>query len=358
MKVCFAIPDMSLGGSSTVVHDLIANWPNKNDDLFLVLFFEKIDDRYKDLLEIEKCKITVLKKHRTIDFPFLSRLKKVMKEISPDIISSHLTCAFYLKLIGQTKRSKIFHTIHAEPSCDMPKIYRSFLKRDIQKDRVSLIGVCEYISRKAELLYNKKCLTINNAVDVVANVPRRDEKKVNFLFVGRFCDVKNIDSIIDSFNFVSAKKNDFVFRICGYGDPETELDIKQRIESNKFSDSIVMEGKTNDVEKFYRQSDVLILVSKREGLPITVLEALSHGLAFVVNAVGGIPEYVTDGYNGFYSRDTSAESIAETIQKILSKKEDLPVFQSNSLLVAKAINVKKMAAEYWNLFANPTDVWR
>lgn len=350
MKVCFVNQDMSLGGSSTVVHDLINNWPCSGDSLFLVLFFSNFDVRYKDLYELQNLKIIILNKKHTIDIPFLASLKHTMKEISPDVISSHLTCTFYLDLIGQSRKCLIFHTIHAEPSFDLPKIYRLALNKRIRSGDIKLIGVCKYISDKAEALYKTNCKTINNGFSRRGIDLRKIDEKINFLFIGRFCDVKNIDSIIKSFDYIHANKTDFTFRVCGYGDPKMENEIKRKIKNSKFSSSIEFVGKVNDTEELYKSSDVLILASKREGLPLTVLESLSFGLAFIVNPVGGIPEYVKEDFNGLYVNNCSAESIATSIQKMLSSKDKIDFFKTNSLNMAKTNDAKTMSYEYWRHF--------
>ncbi|HOV10791.1 MAG TPA: glycosyltransferase [Bacteroidales bacterium] len=69
---------------------------------------------------------------------------------------------------------------------------------------------------------------------------------------------------------------------------------------------------------FYHQTkpDLFINASKSEGLPVSVMEAMSFGIPVIATAVGGTPEIVKDGYNGFLLRqDPTAEEIAEAIKK-------------------------------------------
>lgn len=82
------------------------------------------------------------------------------------------------------------------------------------------------------------------------------------------------------------------------------------------------------VFEFYHQSkpDLFINASKSEGLPVSVMEAMSFGIPVIATEVGGTPEIVKDGYNGFLLyQDPTAEEIAEAIKKyyFLSREEKL-----------------------------------
>lgn len=337
MKICFVNQDMSLGGSATVVHDLILNWPHANDKLFLICFFDNFDERYKDLERVSNLEIIKLHKKNTIDFPFLKILKRTIKQLKPDVINSHLTTTFYLKLVGATRICPIYHTIHSEPSKDLPLIYRLFLKNSIIRGKIKLIGVCDYISNKASVLYKTKCLTIKNQLQIDVKKTAKHEG-INFLFIGRLVALKNVDKMILAFN--TLKKDNVKFTIVGYGEQEQE--IKQLCCINK---NISFVGKTNDVGLYLADSDVLCLVSDREGLPITILEGLKYGLAFVASDVGGIPEFVKNDVNGILIRDVNVENIKKAMDNMLNY-QTLKRYKTNSKKIAESINPRNMALEY------------
>lgn len=343
MKILFAIPDMCLGGSATVVHDIIKNWPSKKDILYLVLFFSKRDNRYDDVLCGNSVKLVQLNKRGLIDLKFLFSLRKEIRKIKPDIISSHLTATFWLKIAGATKFCTIYHTIHSEPICDLPRIYRIFLKSDIKNERIKLIGCCKYISNKANLLYKKKCYTITNGIDFEnLHADKKPHDKTNFLYVGRLEPIKNVVSIINAFGLIDAKNASLI--IAGYGSEEKNVFDAISACSNK--SKIIFLGKVNDVSSVYDECDVLCLPSKREGMPITILEAIKNGLAFITSNVGGIPEFVLNGYNGFVLEDLDVRSIASCMSELLNNKGTIDIFKKNSLTLLPYISAKKMACKY------------
>ena len=351
MKICFVIPDMSLGGSAAVVHDLIKYWPSDKDELFLVCFFNKLDDRYNDLNFKNNLKIYMLNKTKTIDIKFLKLLKSVLNLIKPDVINSHLTATFYLKVIGFVGKCSILHTIHSEPKFDLPFVYRLFLKKDIRSNKIKLIGCCDYISNKAKLLYKVTCLTIKNGVQAVSiNKNKQKIENINFLFVGRFDKVKNLPVIINAFNHI--KNQNFIFRICGYGFNKVEKEIQNLISINKNRDRIKYYGKTNFMDNIYSESDVLILVSKREGLPITILEGIKFNLSFIVTDVGGICEYVKNDINGIVLKDNNLELLSKTIDYLLDNTDIVVRYQSNSKIISESIDSNYMANKYYKVLTD------
>lgn len=346
MKICFSVQDLSLGGSNTVVHDIIMNW-NGDDELYLVSFFNNFDERYKDLLNLQNLHIVFLGKKGTIDFKFLISLKKTINQIKPDIISSHLTCTFYLKLIGIQKGCTLYHTIHSEPVRDLPFIYRLFLRSSIKKGKIRLIGCCKYIANNAMKLYKTQCLCINNGIDQERTTSsNKEHDKTVFLFVGRLDPIKNVSKLIDGFN--SAKSNNTKLIVCGFG--HEEENIINQINKSPKKENITYTGKVNNVEELYLQSDVICLISEREGLPMTILEGLKYGLAFLVTDVGGICSAVTNMENGIVLENLSVASIASAMDTLTGNPLLLNQFKSNSLQQTCKFDAINTAKSYRDLF--------
>jgi len=68
------------------------------------------------------------------------------------------------------------------------------------------------------------------------------------------------------------------------------------------------------------KSDVFVLPSLFEGIPLSIAEAMSTGLPIVASNVGGIPDMIADGENGLLC-DPAAESIAQKIEQFLTSRE-------------------------------------
>jgi len=347
MKICFVVQDMSLGGAETVVSEILKEWKNPKDELFLISFFNKFDNRYSFLRHIKNLTVIELGKTKTIDFIFLKKLKTTIDNIKPDAISSHLTCTFYLKAAGLTKKYKTFHTIHSEPSKDLPWIYRLFLKDDFKKEKIVLIGCCDYITKKAISLYKTKCLTIKNCISIEkSNRPAVSTNyPIKFLYIGRFDSVKNVPLLIHGFE--KAKCKNTILTLCGFGADEQK--IINRVQQSPFKNNIVVVGKENDIEHLYVESDVLCLISKREGLPMTILEGINYGLSFLVSDVGGISEYVHNDFNGLFVDNSSSDDLSKAIKYLAENPQTISAYKRNSFSLKKSIDSKEMASEYKKL---------
>ncbi len=80
-------------------------------------------------------------------------------------------------------------------------------------------------------------------------------------------------------------------------------------------------GNWTNVEDLLPHADLFVLSSRHEGLPMVLLEAMSCGLPIVTTAVGGIPEIVEDGVNGYLVPRENPDSLAEKIELLLAQPE-------------------------------------
>ena len=84
-------------------------------------------------------------------------------------------------------------------------------------------------------------------------------------------------------------------------------------------------------------ADIFVLPSLSEGFPMVILEAMASGLPIVTTKVGGLPEIVLDGENGFIARPEDPEEIARKVQLLL---------EDNDLRARMAQNNRNKAGHY------------
>ncbi len=85
---------------------------------------------------------------------------------------------------------------------------------------------------------------------------------------------------------------------------------------------LILAGWRRDIPAILAASQVVILTSRWEGLPVTLLEAMASRKPIVATAVGGTPEIVQDGENGFLSSPGDIEAIARSICRLLKNPEE------------------------------------
>jgi glycosyltransferase involved in cell wall biosynthesis len=88
-------------------------------------------------------------------------------------------------------------------------------------------------------------------------------------------------------------------------------------------------------KKLLDEAYLYVLPSYFEGLPMSILEALATGTPVITTPVGGIPDAVRDGYNGFLVPTNSPQQIADRIEKVLNDKNLWNRLSENALLTIK-----------------------
>jgi len=125
---------------------------------------------------------------------------------------------------------------------------------------------------------------------------------------GRLFPVKGYDFFIEVAAKVMSVSEQVQFVIAGDGPERQRLEraIGKRGLRNRFT----LLGHVDDMAGFYKGLDVYVSTSVHEGIPMSVLEAMGHGLPVVVPYVGGFPEIVEDGECGYLVAERSADLFA------------------------------------------------
>jgi glycosyltransferase involved in cell wall biosynthesis len=166
---------------------------------------------------------------------------------------------------------------------------------------------------------------------------------------GRFFPVKDYPFFVEIAAEIHRHAKDVCFELAGEG-PEFEK-ITERINRYGLQDVFRLKGFVEDISVFYTGLDLYINTSIHEGLPMSVLEAMSHGLPVVAPEEGGIKEVVTDGLQGFLIEGRDPRRFA---QKCLAISKDRNLRQSMGTAsrekVAREYSIRTMAEKYYELY--------
>lgn len=143
-----------------------------------------------------------------------------------------------------------------------------------------------------------RIMVLPNAVEKVTRRAEMEMGKTIFLFMGKIGERKGIYDLVKATALLKIHyEEQFEVWIGGDGNTQT---LRYLIESNGLQGSIFLKGWVtgNAKEELYRKATVFVLPSYNEGLPVSVLEAMSYGMPVIATNVGGIPELVKDGESG------------------------------------------------------------
>ncbi len=199
----------------------------------------------------------------------------------------------------------------------------------------------EKIKRDAEALYQKnnldrKYFSRLHFIDNKVNIPgyiKTDNSILSVVYIGRGAPQKRVYIIAAIAKKIHELKMNVHFSFVG--------DVDKIINPNDFP-YCTFYGNINNknkMEEIYRSSDVLLLTSAYEGLPIAVMQMMAHGKVVVSTAVDGIPDYITNGENGFLLENNIDEN------KIIEEG----IFVLNNLAINK--NLLEQTGEKSRIYA-------
>lgn len=177
----------------------------------------------------------------------------------------------------------------------------------------------------------QKIFVLNNIVEYPkpARVLEKSDK-LSFLFLGRIGERKGIFDLLNTIKTHKEElKGKILLRIGGDGEIER---LQNFIKYNALEDLIQYDGWIGGQKKIeiLNESDVYILPSYNEGLPISILEAMSYKMPVITTSVGGIPEVVKDHKNGLLVEPGDQEGIYNAIKFFMNNKDTLTAFGEKS----------------------------
>lgn len=175
--------------------------------------------------------------------------------------------------------------------------------------------------------------------------PEKQEIPIKLCTVGTVSKRKGQDIILES--LIRLNKEDRKrFHLTIVGDGPLLEQLKLKAIENELSDLVTFTGSVNNVENILKNSDVFLLISNDEGLPISIMEAMREGLPVISTYVGGIPEMVIPNKNGYLIQPDSHQLI-NVLRKLLDAEPDLSEFGNESRTIfIERFTTEKMINNY------------
>lgn len=301
MKIVQIIPNLGFGGAEIMCETLIYELLKYGEDVTLISLF---NDRSEITKRMEKKGVNIryLNKKIGFDYKIIFQLRAMIMQLNPDIIHTHLSAGFYANLatLGMKKIKRV-HTVHNVADKELGSIQKKgfwlfyrmgtipvALTRNIQD---TIIETYKLKSEKVPVIFNGVSLE---------RCKKKDNyqlgQRFNLIHIGRFALQKNHKELIEAFDIIHSKIQESCLWLIGKGEKENE--IKQMVQERKLSDSVKFLGIQSNVYPYLTKSDVFILPSIYEGMPMTIIEAMGTGLPIIASRVGGIPDMIEDGVSG------------------------------------------------------------
>ncbi|PSB21077.1 glycosyltransferase family 1 protein [filamentous cyanobacterium CCP2] len=165
-------------------------------------------------------------------------------------------------------------------------------------------------------------VVLPNPVQLPEHVPSRSvAKPIHVLFLGRIGQRKGAFDLIEAFATLSdQRKAEAHLTIAGDGEVEKARAQVQRLNLSEFV-TILDWLNPEQRDTYLAKSDVFVLPTRNEGLPLALLEAMGWGLPSITTPVGGIPELVTTGKDGILVEPGNVQQIASALTALIENEE-------------------------------------
>ena len=339
IKVMQIIARMNVGGPAVIVADLMRGLDSSRFNQVLVTGY--CDENEADYLETVATDVAAIRVGglgRSIspmaDFRAFFSLVAMIRRERPDVVHTHTAKAGVLgrlaTILSGNKALRI-HTFHGH------LLHGYFAGWKVKL----VIAIEKFLATKTDVL-----IAVGNQVKddlLAAGIGSADQYKVFFpglpapaeidqqvarknlgldphtiycTFVGRLTQIKRPDRLLDVAAACVARDLDLHFLIAGEG----ELFESSKARAERENLPVTFLGWRSDIDQLFAASDMAILTSDNEGIPLTLIQAAFAGIPIVATKVGSIADIVVDGETGFLTAP-QAGAMASALSALVTDEE-------------------------------------
>ncbi len=356
MKILHLIPSLRGGGIKTLVCVLANEMVREGHEVTICTISRPENTDYAYTWLDKRVKSRNLGKI-SIGFSLRELIKVVLfiKREPYDIINIHSYFYYYIfAILLLHSKVTFFYTVHNDAYQENTKWDKKVLwfKRWCFKHKwLHPITISKESKRSFYELYKCESTIIYNGISPIEFIPDRKilnpykntHKTKVFVHLGRITTQKN--QVVLSKVFERLIKDGYDVKLLIIGKIQDEQ-IYQSIKAY-ISERIQYLGERSDAVLLLSGAEALCLPSLWEGMPMTILEALSVGCPVIASPVGGIPEAIQDGYNGMLSHDSSEEQFHSIMVRFLNMSEEqIMQMRENAKKSFAQYNIESTAKQY------------
>lgn len=353
IKIAIVLPTLAYGGAEKLVLEELRVLSKDNRFAFeLILLFEPgpLFEEFNNL----DIKIKVFNSsHKPLEIIFTYfMLYRYVRREKFDIVHVHLLCKpiiLILKFLG----SKFLLTVH-----NTERAF-SFLEKItfVLSDKVIACGVGTYQFLK-RFVADSKLFLLSNGIRRKKIKAKVEELKSRYNIQNNFPTILSIGSLTYQKGFeyliksIALLKVDYPkIKLLIAGDGKLRDSLQGLIGKLGLDEHITLLGIVKNVFELFELSDIYVNSSLWEGLPLTLLEAMSMKIPIIATNVGGNSEVIIDSQTGLLIKPESEYEIAEAIKKLVNNSEFAERLADNGYkLFKEKYTIEKHCEKLANLY--------
>ena len=359
MKILELHYSTSWAGAERFVIDLSNELSKKHEVILCIIEDDSNPQKSYYLKDVSKnIKYINLKCKSGLEWKSLWRIYKTIKKEKPDIVHTHTDAlAIFLStiLIKGPKYIQTLHSIANEYIAQkrLKIIYKYFYRKKILP--ITISNICLESYKKFYNLSNTICIDNGRSPLLPTNQAKCIKEEIEslklhtddkvFIHIGRYDNIKNQKLLINTFNLFLKNGNHAILLLIGAGYDCEEC--KSMLKNSQ--KGIYSLGLKNNICDYLLYSDFFLLSSLYEGLPISLLEAISYGVIPICTPTGGIPDVINNKTIGFLSKDYTEDNYYKAIMEAYQAE---PHFNRELLkdYFNENFSIRQCANKYINIF--------
>ncbi len=332
--ICHVIHALGVGGAEILVDQMIRRM--QKDFRCIVAVLDEIGEIGTRLQE-DGFIVEHLHRQPGIDRGCATRLRQFADREGAEILHAHQCTPFFQAMLcrGLTGRRPVVFTEHGRHFPDIPSRKRAIVNRLLLKRCDRLFG-CGAAVRQAlidnEGLPESRVEVIYNGVDLKAlskpTQGARERVRAEFGYsasdfvavqVARLHELKDHQTALKAVD--EARHSIPGLRLLLAGDGDQRSAIEQTIRERGLEQTVTLAGTRKDIADLLSASDVFLMSSISEGIPLTVIEAMAARRPVVSTAVGGLPELIEHGVSGMLAPSGNASSLAASLVQLFQNAD-------------------------------------
>jgi glycosyltransferase involved in cell wall biosynthesis len=371
-RVLHVLANLGAGGAERMAVHIVLGLNRQRFEPAVVAFSGRYGSDLEQQLDQAGIKTWFLGKGPGFDWRTYYRLHRVFKEFRPDIAHTHVHVMRYaFPSLVYFKPRLMVHTVNNIAECEIEPRAR-WLQSLAYRRGVIPVAVAREVAASLERVYgigNSRVVWNCIPTDLYASPQTPgatwrakqgfSNEDVLFVCVARFAPQKNHDLLISAFAKGPASDPRAHLVLAGQGVLRAQLQV--RVNQLGLTNRVHFLGLRTDIPDVLGAADIFVLGSDYEGNPLSVIEAMAAGLPIVSTAVGGVPELLQNGKEGFIVQPGNADGLSEAMVTLLNDSNLRRMMGVAAAVRAKAkFDVSAMVRAYEQLYdevAGPSQGW-
>ncbi len=356
-KIFYLITTPKIAGAEKQLFELAKRLNKDNYDIFVCTIMGEDNGELLKKLRDEGIRCGSLDINHKWQFLKVFKLTYLLKKENPKILQSFL---FFDNLIARFfgKLMRIPIIISGQRNVET---HRSKLRNLLEKATINfsdfiisntIAGKTILINR--EKLNEEKIKVIYNGIHLEPVHVRANNGECPVIgFVGRLEEQKGINFLLEAISLLNNKR----VKLLIIGDGKEKESLKLKAEELKINNCVEFLGRKENAWDYMKNFDIFVLPSLWEGMPNVVLEAMSQEKIVITTNVGGIPEMIINGENGFLIEPANSKQLSKKIEYALSlpEQEKRRIEENARKTVEKNFSIDRMVKEYEELYKSLLD---